>query len=118
MKKHPLWKYLRDGSLPHFFCSGCGVAQILNFFLKAADEISLDFDKLVGIGGVGCTARIPVYMKAEVLHGVHGRTLPWATGIKLHKPDLKVVIFAGDGDAAAIGGNHLIHAARRNLTSR
>jgi 2-oxoglutarate ferredoxin oxidoreductase subunit beta len=115
LKKHPLWKYLRDGSLPHFFCSGCGVAQILNFFLKAADEISLDFDKLVGIGGVGCTARIPVYMKADVLHGVHGRTLPWATGIKLHKPDLKVVIFAGDGDAVAIGGNHLIHAARRNL---
>ena len=115
MKKHPLWKYLRDGALPHFFCSGCGAAQILNFFLKAADEIGLDFNKLVGIGGVGCTARIPVYMKAEVLHGVHGRTLPWATGIKLYNPDLKVVIFAGDGDAAAIGGNHLIHAARRNL---
>jgi 2-oxoglutarate ferredoxin oxidoreductase subunit beta len=115
LKKHPLWKYLRDGALPHFFCSGCGAAQILNFFLKAADEIGLDFDKLVGIGGVGCTARIPVYMKADVLHGVHGRTLPWATGIKLHNPDLKVVIFAGDGDAAAIGGNHLIHAARRNL---
>jgi 2-oxoglutarate ferredoxin oxidoreductase subunit beta len=87
----------------------------LNYFLCAADEAHLDFDRLVGIGGVGCTARIPVYLKADCLHGVHGRTLPWATGMKLHNPDLKVVIFSGDGDAAAIGGNHLIQAARRNL---
>jgi 2-oxoglutarate ferredoxin oxidoreductase subunit beta len=112
---HPLHKYLREGSLPHFFCAGCGSAQILNFFLRAADDLQLDFDKLVAIGGVGCTARVPVYIKAESLHGVHGRTLPWATGIKLHNPELKVVIFSGDGDAAAIGGNHLIQAARRNL---
>lgn len=115
MKANPLRKYLRKNALPHFFCSGCGAAQTLNYFVRAADEINLDFDKLVAIGGVGCTARIPVYLNAEVLHGVHGRTLPWATGIKLHKPELKVVIFAGDGDAAAIGGNHLIQAARRNL---
>jgi len=113
--EHPLKKYLREGSLPHFFCSGCGSAQVLNFFLRAADELQLDFDQLVAIGGVGCTARIPVYIRAESLHGVHGRTLAWATGIKLHKPNLKVVIFSGDGDAAAIGGNHLIQAARRNL---
>lgn len=115
MKKHPLWKYLRPHSLPHFFCSGCGAAQVLNFFLKAADENQLDFKKLVTIGGVGCAARIPIYMNTETLHGVHGRTIPWATGIKLHKPELKVVIFAGDGDACAIGGGHLIHACRRNL---
>jgi len=115
MKKNPLIKYLREGSLPHFFCPGCGAAQVANYFLQAADTVKLDFDKLVAIGGVGCTARIPVYLHADALHGVHGRTLPWATGIKLHNPDLKVVIFAGDGDAAAIGGNHLIQAARRNL---
>ncbi len=115
MKENPLRKYLRKGSLPHFFCPGCGAAQVLNYFVRAADEIKLDFDKLVAIGGVGCAARIPVYLDAEVLHGVHGRTLPWATGIKLHNPELKVVIFAGDGDAVAIGGNHLIQAARRNL---
>lgn len=115
MTEHPLWKYLRPNALPHFFCPGCGAAQVLNFFLKAADELQLDFDQLVGIGGVGCAARIPVYMNIESLHGVHGRTLPWATGIKLHKPELKVVIFAGDGDASAIGGGHLIHACRRNL---
>lgn len=112
---NPLRKYLRENSLPHFFCSGCGAAQVLNYFLHAAEELDLDFDKLVAIGGVGCTARIPVYLKAESLHGVHGRTLPWATGIKLHNPELQVVIFSGDGDAAAIGGNHLIQAARRNL---
>ena len=114
-KTNPLRKYLRKDSLPHFFCPGCGAAQVMNFFLIAADDIKLDFDKLVAIGGVGCTARIPVYLKTEALHGIHGRTLPWATGIKLHNPELKVVIFAGDGDAAAIGGNHLIQAARRNL---
>jgi len=112
---NPLRSYLRKDSLPHFFCSGCGAAQVLNFFVQAADELHLDMDKLVGIGGVGCAARIPVYLDIDAMHGIHGRTLPWATGIKLHNPDLKVVIFAGDGDAAAIGGNHLIQSARRNL---
>jgi len=115
VKGNPLTQYLREGSLPHFFCPGCGAAQVMNFFLQAADEIELDFDRLVAIGGVGCTARIPVYLHVDALHGVHGRTLPWATGMKLHNPGLEVVIFAGDGDAAAIGGNHFIQAARRNL---
>lgn len=107
--------YLREKSLPHFFCPGCGAAQVLNYFVRAADSIGLNFDRLVAIGGVGCTARIPVYLDADALHGIHGRTLAWATGMKLHNPNLKIVIFAGDGDIAAIGGNHLIHAARRNL---
>jgi 2-oxoglutarate ferredoxin oxidoreductase subunit beta len=115
MNKNPLTKYLREGSLPHFFCPGCGSAQVMNYFLQAADKVALDFDKLVAIGGVGCTARIPVYLHADALHGIHGRTLPWATGMKLHNPELKVVIFSGDGGAAAIGGNHFIQAARRNL---
>jgi len=115
VKVNPVRKYLRKDSLPHFFCPGCGSAQVLNFFVQAAEEINLDFDQLVAIGGVGCTARIPVYLDADAMHGIHGRTLPWATGIKLHNPQLKVVIFSGDGDAAAIGGNHLIQAARRNL---
>jgi len=115
LKTNPMRKYLRKDSLPHLFCPGCGAAQVLNYFVQAADEINLNFDNVVAIGGVGCTARIPVYLHAEALHGVHGRTLPWATGIKLHNPELEVVIFAGDGDAAAIGGNHLIQAARRNL---
>ncbi|MBS3813090.1 2-oxoacid:ferredoxin oxidoreductase subunit beta [Candidatus Bipolaricaulota bacterium] len=106
---------IRPGSLPHFFCPGCGCGQIMNFFLQAAEEVDLDFDNLVAVGGVGCTARIPVYLDADALHGIHGRVLPWATGIKLHKPELDVVVFAGDGGVGAIGGNHFIQAARRNL---
>lgn len=112
---YPQRRHVREGNLPHFFCPGCGCGQVLNFFLRAIDELEYDLNGMVVIGGVGCTARIPVYLKADGLHGIHGRTLPWAMGIKLIRPDLKVVIFAGDGDAASIGGNHLIHAARRNL---
>lgn len=115
MKTTPMRRYLRPDALPHFFCPGCGAAQVMNYFVRAADAANLDFDRLVAIGGVGCSARIPVYLDADALHGVHGRTLAWATGIKLHNPELQVVIFAGDGDAVAIGGNHFIHAARRNL---
>lgn len=72
-------------------------------------------EEMLTIGGVGCTARIPIYLKSDTFHGVHGRTLAWATGVKLVRPELPVVIFAGDGDLASIGGNHFIHAARRNL---
>jgi len=108
-------RHIRYGKLPHFFCPGCGCGQVLNFYLRAIDELGINLDETVSIGGVGCTARIPVYLNTDTLHGVHGRTLAWATGIKLHKPEIPVVIFAGDGDAASIGGNHLIHAARRNL---
>lgn len=114
-KIYPLRKYIRNGKLPHFFCPGCGCGQVLNYFLKAVDDLKLNLDEIITIGGVGCTARIPVYLSTDSFHGVHGRTLAWATGIKLYRPDLKVVIFAGDGDLAAIGGNHFIHAARRNL---
>ncbi len=112
---NPMRKYVRPGGLPHFFCPGCGSAQVLQYFTRAVDELGLDLDKMVMIGGVGCTARIPIYLNADVLHGVHGRTLAWAMGMKLANPELKIVIFAGDGDAVSIGGNHFIHAARRNL---
>ena len=115
LKVNPLRKYIRNGNLPHFFCPGCGCGQILNYFLKAIDELQMDIDKIITIGGVGCTARIPIYLNTDSLHGVHGRTLAWATGIKLIQPELKIVIFAGDGDLVSIGGNHFLHAARRNL---
>ena len=114
-KGNPLLKYMRQDKLPHFFCPGCGCGQVVSAFLRAVEALKLDLGTMVGIGGVGCTARIPVYLHMDCLHGVHGRTLAWATGIKLHKPDTKVVVFAGDGDAMSIGGNHFIHAARRNL---
>jgi 2-oxoglutarate ferredoxin oxidoreductase subunit beta len=118
MSAHALYRnrrFLRPEKLPHFFCAGCGCGQVLNYFTQSLDKLGLDSSSFVTIGGVGCTARIPVYLKSDTLHGVHGRTLAWATGIKMHQPELPIVIFAGDGDLASIGGNHFIHAARRNL---
>ncbi len=115
MKPHPNAHLLREGSLPHMFCPGCGCGQIMNYFLYAVQDLKLDMDKLVLIGGVGCNARIPVFIKADAIHGVHGRTLAWATGVKMANPELTVVVFTGDGDCGSIGGNHFIHAARRNL---
>lgn len=114
-KINPRRKYLRPEKLPHFFCGGCGCGQVLNYYMQALEELDMDPGEMVHIGGVGCTARIPVYIKTDMFHGVHGRTLAWATGVKMMQPETPVVIFAGDGDAASIGGNHLIHAARRNL---
>ena len=112
---HPNLKYLRKGVLPHMFCPGCGCGQILNYFIYAIDELGLDLDKLVTIGGVGCMSRAPAYLNMDAIHGIHGRNLPFATGVKLANPDLTLVILMGDGGCAAIGGNHLIQAARRNL---
>ena len=108
-------RFLRAEKLPHFFCPGCGCGQVLNYYTQALSDLEMNPEEMVHIAGVGCTARIPVYIKTDLLHGVHGRTLAWATGVKMMMPDTPVVIFAGDGDIASIGGNHLIHAARRNL---
>ena len=113
--EHPNKKYLRKGATPHMFCPGCACGQVMNDFIYAIDELGLDPNRIVTIGGVGCTARIPAYLKTDAIHGIHGRTLGFATGVKLANPELTVVILTGDGDAAAIGGNHLIQAARRNL---
>lgn len=115
MMEHPNLKYLRPGSLPHMFCPGCGSGQILNYFLYAVEQLDLNIDNLVTIGGVGCMSRGPAYLNTSAIHGIHGRNLPFATGIKLVNPELDVVILMGDGGTAAIGGNHLIQAARRNL---
>jgi 2-oxoglutarate ferredoxin oxidoreductase subunit beta len=115
MKAHPNIKFLRGYALPHGFCPGCGCGQILNYFIYAIDELKLDIDNMALVTGVGCSSRIPVYIDAYVIHGVHGRTFPIATGIKLANPEVNVVVFTGDGDCAAIGGNHFVQAARRNL---
>lgn len=113
--EHPNLKYIRGRKLPHMFCQGCGCGQILSSLLFAIDELKLDTNKMVAIGGVGCSSRIPAYLDMYAIHGIHGRNLAYATGVKLAKPELKVVVLTGDGDCGAIGGNHLIHAARRNL---
>lgn len=101
--------------MPHIFCSGCGCGQIMNVMLKAVDELELDINKIVFVGGVGCNSRQVCWIKAYAMHGLHGRAFAWATGIQLSAPDLKVIVLTGDGDCAAIGGNHFIHAARRNI---
>lgn len=107
--------YLREDRLPHIFCPGCGNGTIMNAFIKGMEKAEMDFDSVAMVSGIGCSSRIPGYMDCDSLHTTHGRALSFATGLKVSNPDLNVVIFSGDGDAASIGGNHLIHAARRNI---
>ncbi len=107
--------YLREDRLPHIFCAGCGNGTIINAFLKGMENAGMDFDNIAMVSGIGCSSRIPGYMKCDSLHTTHGRALSFATGLKVSNPNLDVVVFTGDGDAASIGGNHLIHAARKNV---
>ncbi|MBI4721686.1 MAG: 2-oxoacid:ferredoxin oxidoreductase subunit beta [Candidatus Stahlbacteria bacterium] len=98
------------------FCAGCGGGTVLNVFTHAIDELGIDPKDIVSVTGIGCSAWIPSpYYKADTLHTTHGRPIAFATGVKIMKPNMKVIVIAGDGDIAGIGGNHLIHAARRNI---
>ena len=109
-------KYLRqDKKFPHVWCPGCGIGIMLGALIRAIDGCGFSKDEVVLVSGIGCTGRLPVYVDFDTLHTTHGRALTFATGIKLAKPDLKVIVVMGDGDAVAIGGNHFIHAARRNV---
>ncbi|MEO2151571.1 MAG: 2-oxoacid:ferredoxin oxidoreductase subunit beta, partial [Thermococcus sp.] len=101
--------------LPTIFCPGCGIGSVLQFTLRAIDDLKLNQDEIVWVSGIGCSSRVPGFVNFDGLHTTHGRALAFATGIKLANPNLKIIAFMGDGDAAAIGGNHLIHAIRRNL---
>ena len=107
--------YMREDRLPHIFCPGCGNGTIMNAFLQAMEKAEMDFDNIAMVSGIGCSSRIPGYMNCDSLHTTHGRALSFATGLKTANKDLDVVVFTGDGDCASIGGNHLIHAARRNI---
>jgi 2-oxoglutarate ferredoxin oxidoreductase subunit beta len=106
---------MREDRLPHIFCPGCGNGAIINAFLAAMEKAGMDFDNIAMVSGIGCSSRIPGYLDCDSLHTTHGRALSFATGLKTANKDLDVVVFTGDGDAASIGGNHLIHAARRNI---
>jgi 2-oxoglutarate ferredoxin oxidoreductase subunit beta len=108
-------KYLRKDMLPTIFCPGCGIGSALQFTLRAIDDLGYSQDEIVWVSGIGCSSRVPGYVNFDGLHTTHGRALAFATGIKLANPDLKIIAFMGDGDTAAIGGNHFIHAIRRNL---
>jgi 2-oxoglutarate ferredoxin oxidoreductase subunit beta len=107
--------YIRQRFFPHIWCPGCGHGIVLNNLLRAFDILGLEKNELVMVSGIGCSARIAGYVDVHTLHTLHGRALAFATGMKLGKPSLKVVVPMGDGDALAIGGNHFIHAARRNI---
>ena len=112
----PLLRYLRQEILPTTFCAGCGGGTVLNCFTHAVDEMELDVDRMVAVTGIGCSSWIPSpYFKVDTLHTTHGRAIAFATGVKVARPELDVVVIAGDGDLSGIGGNHLIHAARRNI---
>jgi len=112
---HPFSKYLREEMMPHIWCPGCGNGIVLNCFTHALDELKMDLDKLVVVSGIGCIGRTAGYINADSFHTTHGRALAFATGVKMANPDLEVVVISGDGDLFAIGGNHFIHAARRNI---
>ena len=112
---HPYSKYLRAEMMPHIWCPGCGNGIVLNCFAHALDELKFDLDKLVVVSGIGCIGRTAGYVNADSFHTTHGRALAFASGVKLANPELEVVVISGDGDLFAIGGNHFIHAARRNM---
>ena len=113
--ENPLMKYLRRDRLPTIFCAGCGNGIVMNTFFKGMEMAEIDFENLMLVSGIGCSSRIPGYIYCDSLHTTHGRPISFATGVKLANPEHDVVVFSGDGDAAAIGGNHLIHGARRNI---
>ncbi|MCR3757901.1 2-oxoacid:ferredoxin oxidoreductase subunit beta [Clostridium felsineum] len=108
-------KYLLMNRLPHMWCSGCGNGIIMKAIAKAIELYNIDEDNVVIVSGIGCSSRAYSYMNLDSIHTVHGRAIPFATGIKLANPKLKVIVITGDGDCTAIGGNHFIHAARRNI---
>jgi len=109
-------EYLRhDKKFPHVWCPGCGLGILLGALIRAIDRTGFAKDDIVLVSGIGCSSRLPVYVDFNTLHTTHGRALTFATGVKLAKPRLKVIVVMGDGDAIAIGGNHFIHAARRNI---
>ena len=116
---HPMDDLLRGERLPHIWCQGCGLGTALTTFISSLQWLEenrgWDLDKVAVVSGIGCTGRIAGYLRLDSFHTTHGRAIPFATGLKLANPDLKVIVISGDGDIAGIGGNHFIHAARRNL---
>jgi len=112
---HPLDHMLRTDRLPHIWCQGCGIGTVLSSCLTAIKASDLDFKNVVMVSGIGCSGRAAGYVNFDSFHTTHGRAIPFATGLKLSNENLNVIVFSGDGDLFAIGGNHFIHAARRNI---
>jgi len=112
---NPVEAFLRTERMPHIWCPGCGIGTTVNSFTRALIDSQVDLKNLALVSGIGCTGRVAGYVKLDSFHTTHGRAIPFATGLKLANPKLDVVVYSGDGDLFAIGGNHLIHAARRNI---
>ena len=108
-------KYLRNDRLPHIWCAGCGYGIIMKSMLRAIDTLGWTKDETVITSGIGCASRLPGYVDFNTMHTTHGRSLAFATGMKMANPALKIIALGGDGDMSAIGGNHFIHACRRNI---
>ena len=115
MKEELVDKYLRPGRLPHLWCGGCGNGIVLAAMIEAVDRLGLTKDEVAFISGIGCSSRASGYVDFNTANTLHGRALPIASGLKMARPEMTVIVASGDGDCAAIGGNHLIHAARRNI---
>jgi 2-oxoglutarate ferredoxin oxidoreductase subunit beta len=118
MRRHDqgTYEYLRHHKkFPHLWCAGCGIGIVMGSLLRSVQKLELAQDDVAVISGIGCTGRMPVYMDFNTMHTTHGRALAFATGLKLARPEMEVIVVMGDGDALAIGGNHFIHAARRNI---
>jgi len=115
LQVHPAEWAVRVDRIPHIWCSGCGIGIAMIAFIEALRELEIDLRKLCVVSGIGCTGRVAGYMNCNSFHTTHGRPIPFAIGLHLANPELKVVVFSGDGDIIAIGGNHFIHAARRNV---
>ncbi len=109
-------EYLRwRKRFPTVWCAGCGIGTVMNNMLHAIHDLQIPKDDIALISGIGCSSRMPIYVDFNTLHTTHGRALPFATGVKLARPDMTVIVVSGDGDGLAIGGNHFIHACRRNI---
>lgn len=115
MAEHIFDKYMKEDKLPHMWCQGCGNGIVLQSIVRAIDKTGIDQDKTVIVSGVGCSSRSNNYTDFCGIHTTHGRPISFATGIKMADPDLHVIVITGDGDSMSIGGNHFIHAARRNI---
>ena len=107
--------YLRERFFPHLWCPGCGHGTVLNGLLQAIEKLGMSKNEIVMVSGIGCSSRVTGYVDFHTLHTIHGRALAFATGVKMARPELNLIVPMGDGDALAIGGNHFIHAARRNI---
>ena len=112
---HPKDKLLREDRIPHIWCPGCGIGSAFSACITALEKTEIDYDQFAIVSGIGCTGRVAGYLKVDSFHTTHGRAIPFATGLKLANPELNVFVFSGEGDLFAIGGNHFLHAARRNI---